>query len=217
MKSNFDIVLPLLLKDEGGYCNDPGDNGGPTKYGITIHDVQLYIKKNATASDVKSLTLDEAKDIYKHKYWDSLDCDNLPSGVDYTVFDYGVNSGVGRPRKALQQFKSLSGSKLIDAINNERTAFLTSISDPSNPKYAHNTKFRAGWLARVNRVRTKSQQLVQKKDNVTGPASAGAAGLTFFATISQYIHDHPYVVIASSVGGAILVGTLIHLYRNRNK
>ena len=38
--------------------------------------------------------------IYR-KYWDAQRCDELPAGVDYAVFDYGVNSGIGRSGKVL--------------------------------------------------------------------------------------------------------------------
>jgi lysozyme family protein len=37
-------------------------------------------------------------------YWNALACDQLPAGVDYCVFDYGVNSGNSRAAVALQQF-----------------------------------------------------------------------------------------------------------------
>ena len=95
----------------------------------------------------------QASTIYKSKYWDALDCDALESGVDYTVFDYGVNSGLGRPRKALQRFKNQSGTSLIDSINNERTAFLEALA------VGKNAVFRKGWLARVSRVRNYSHYL----------------------------------------------------------
>lgn len=211
MKNNFQDCLQRVLKDEGGYTNDASDSGGPTIYGITIADVRKYVKKNATASDVKALSLDQAKTIYKARYWDAISADTLPSGVDYTCFDYAVNSGLGRPRKALQTFKSLSGTKLVDAINNERTAFLRSIAAGKNGK------FLKGWLARVERVRSYSKVLASRTDNVSGPTSALASFMAFFASVYQYIHDHPYLVIGGSVGGSLLLGTLIHLYRNRNK
>src|SRR5260221_4249705 len=124
MKSNFNDCLTRLLKDEGGYTNDPIDPGGPTNFGITLTDYRKYIDSQGTANDVKNMRLDDAKTIYRTKYWNVLGCDQLSSGVDYTVFDYGVNSGLGRPRKALQRFNNLSGVALIDAINNERMAFL---------------------------------------------------------------------------------------------
>ena len=41
--------------------------------------------------------------IYRQKYWDALSCGQLPAGIDYCVFDYGVNSGISRSAQVLQQ------------------------------------------------------------------------------------------------------------------
>lgn len=208
---NFEKIFPLLIKDEGTiYTNTPGDNGGPTKAGITLTDVRKYVKRNATAQDVRNLTLDQAKSIYKYKYWDTLGCDDLPAGVDYTCFDYGVNSGLGRPRKALQQFQSLSGVSLIDAINNERTAFLRNLA----ARQQHDQQFLHGWLARVERVRAYSKKLAQ--DNVTGPA-VGAGTLGLGASLYHFWHGHETLIIAGTVALAAVVGFAIHLYKNKGK
>ena len=43
MKSNYNDCLTRLLKDEGGYTNNPNDSGGPTNYGITLADYRKYI------------------------------------------------------------------------------------------------------------------------------------------------------------------------------
>jgi len=209
VKSNRDNCIALVLKDEGGYSNDPGDNGGPTKYGITIFDVRKYVKKDATADDVKALTLDQAKDIYKSKYWDALDCDSLSSGVDYTCFDYGVNSGLGRPRKALQRFKDKSGVELINAINDERMSFLHSIGT------GHNAKFLKGWTARVSRVRQHSLELARQ--NTSAGATVGAAGAGFAAWASQFWHSHEYLILGCGVAGAIALGFVIHKLINKGK
>jgi lysozyme family protein len=40
--------------------------------------------------------------MYKAKYWDKIKGDDLPTGVDYAVFDAAVNSGPGRAAKWLQ-------------------------------------------------------------------------------------------------------------------
>ena len=101
MKSNFNDCVNRVLKDEGGYSDDPDDSGGRTNLGIT---------QKETTKDVRTLTVADAKNIYKSKYWDACNCDALSSGVDYTVFDYGVNSGVGRSKKVLQKFKTLEGN-----------------------------------------------------------------------------------------------------------
>lgn len=206
MKQNFDVCLNRVLKDEGGYSNNPADPGGATNFGITIADYRRYVKPDATSEDVKRMSVNDAKIIYKERYWDALGCDNLPGGVDYTCFDYGVNSGIGRPRRDLAKFSNLSGHALIDAINNERMAFLQSLK--TFPVFGK------GWTSRVNGVRTFSHQLYNKKDNATGPTVAAgtvAAGVG----LSQYIHSHEVLIIAVAAFAAVGIGFLIHNLRNK--
>jgi len=208
MRRNFNDCLNRVLKDEGGYSNHPADPGGPTKYGITLKDYCLHIDPRGTANDVKNMRLEDAKQIYKSKYWDALGCDNLASGVDYTCFDYGVNSGLGRPRKALQRFKSLSGVPLIDAINNERMSFLRSLN--TFPVFGK------GWIKRVNGVSEYSKFLATRKDNATGPI-AGTATIGIGAAIAQYFHTHQTAIIIATVVVAILIGAAIHYFKNKGK
>ena len=205
MKQNYNACLQRVLKDEGGYTNDPRDPGGPTNFGITIFDYRKYINSAGTAKDVKNMSVDQAKTIYKSKYWDALSCDTLPSGVDYTCFDYGVNSGLGRPRKALQRFKSLSGVQLIDAINNERMAFLHTLKT-----FPH---FGLGWTRRVEGVRAYSKKLAT--DNVSGPITGGAVA-TGALTLSQFWHQYEIPIIIGGIAAAAVIAAIVHYIRNRN-
>jgi lysozyme family protein len=127
MKENYDRCLAEVLEQEGGYSNDPGDPGGPTKYGITIIDARMYWKHDATAADVRAMPLDAAKQIYKSKYWDKLNGDLLPSGIDLAVFDYGVNSGISRSAMVLQRLLGVPddgviGPYTLRALLNEQPA-----------------------------------------------------------------------------------------------
>ena len=97
--SSYDVALARLLAHEGGYTNHPADPGGPTNFGITIADYRKYVKKDATAADVRAMKLDAAKTIYRTKYWDAQRCDELPAGVDYAVFDYGVTAASAVPAR----------------------------------------------------------------------------------------------------------------------
>ncbi len=69
MQQNYNYALQQVLKSEGGYTNDPRDPGGPTNYGITIADYRMYVKKDATASDVKNMHLSDAQTIYRSRCW----------------------------------------------------------------------------------------------------------------------------------------------------
>jgi lysozyme family protein len=101
--ATYEVALKRLLSHEGGYSNHPSDPGGPTKFGITIHDYRKYRKPKATAADVRAMRVDEAKAIYRSKYWDAVRGDELPAGLDYAVFDYGVNSGTARAISVLRR------------------------------------------------------------------------------------------------------------------
>src|SRR5690606_26851833 len=104
MKENFSKILEWVKKDEGPYSNHPEDNGGPTRYGITIHTLRRWRKdKSLSAEDVKNLSEEEVHQIYKKWYWDAVRADDLPSGLDYFMFDCGLLSGVGTAIKWLQR------------------------------------------------------------------------------------------------------------------
>ena len=107
---NFDLCLDRLLVHEGGYSNHPADPGGPTKFGITLADYRRYVNAKATAADVRAMKVDDAKPIYRRRYWNAMRCDELPAGVDYCIFDYAVNSGIGRAPKVLQRVLGIAAT-----------------------------------------------------------------------------------------------------------
>lgn len=104
---NFDKAFERVVGLEGGYDADPRDRGNwtsgvigkgilkGTKYGIAAH---VY-----PDLDIKNLTLDQAKAIYRRDYWDRCHIGDLPDVVCYDVFDTAVNSGVGTAIKLTQK------------------------------------------------------------------------------------------------------------------
>ena len=98
--------------------------------------------------------------IYKQQYWDAISGDDLPSGVDFAVFDYAVNSGVSRAAKTLQGIVGVTqdgqiGPATIQAtktyiamtVTNKRLAFMQSLSIWST--------FGRGWSARIADVKNQ--------------------------------------------------------------
>ncbi|MGC1467549.1 MAG: glycosyl hydrolase 108 family protein, partial [Pseudolabrys sp.] len=67
--SSYSAALARVLAHEGGYSNNPSDPGGPTNFGITIADYRKYVKPGATAADVRAMKVDDAKAIYRARYW----------------------------------------------------------------------------------------------------------------------------------------------------
>jgi lysozyme family protein len=201
MKSNYNDALNRVLKSEGGYTNDPRDPGGPTNFGITIADYRAYINKNGTASDVKKMTVEQAKAIYKPKYWDKVNGDNLPSGVDYSVFDYGVNSGVNRANRVYKQVVQPDSIKTINAINDERLRFLHGLSTWNH--------FGKGWSSRVSSVRQHSIDLANKPVGHNTAAGAVVAAGTAATTVAVTHPNYWPYIIAGVVIAAIITWLVV--------
>lgn len=86
MKLSWDNIFDRLIGHEGGYTNDPNDPGGETNWGIS--------KRSYPNLDIKNLTREQAKTIYKTDFWDKIDAKDLPISVAFQLFDFAVNSGI---------------------------------------------------------------------------------------------------------------------------
>lgn len=173
MHSNFDRALALVLKHEGGYVDHPKDPGGATNLGITIgtakaNRLDLDRDGDVDKADVKLITSVTAAPVYRAKYWDAVRGDELPSGLDYAVFDFAVNSGVSRAAIFLQELVGVAPDgkigpltlkavaahdpvHLIRRLCDKRMMFLQRLS-------TWNT-FGKGWSSRVNGVRAEATRM----------------------------------------------------------
>ena len=160
MRGNFPLALKYVLAHEGGKVDHPKDPGGRTNQGVTQRVYDAYRKRQGLpARDVWDMKASERDEIYKYEYWDRVQADYLPSGLDYAVFDYAVNSGVQRAAKDLQRTFQLNlvdgqiGSGTLAAIGpvvsadhikaycNRRMAFLKALKNWKT--------FGKGWKRRV--------------------------------------------------------------------
>lgn len=214
MRETYDEAMQQVFADEGGYTNDANDSGGPTNFGITIHDARAYWKPDATAIDVRNMPRSVAEEIYRKHYADPINYDQLPPGVDYAVLDYGINSGLGRAIPTYQRSKSSSGVETINAIYDTRIAFLRGIvaSRPSQGV------FLKGWMARCDRGRKLALSLNAKysKPSKAKPIATGtviAAGAGAAATAP---HNLLPWIIGGTVIAAIIVYAIVH-YANKGK
>lgn len=87
----FERGLELSLSYEGGYVWDNRDPGGETHFGIS--------KRAYPHLDIKNLTLEEAKEIYRRDYWAVIGADKLPPALAIVALDCAINHG---PARALQ-------------------------------------------------------------------------------------------------------------------
>jgi lysozyme family protein len=192
----FDEFFKRALKHEGKVCEDvPGDNGGPTKWGITIGRLATMkrVKEPKRGTDafeklkaeLFELTEHEIKTIYRKDYWDAVRGDDLPPGLNYAVADFGLNSGPSRGVKALQKIvgnpqtgrmddetiaeaKAFEPVEIIMRYSDERKRFLNAIVG-NNPRQA---KFQKGWLARVGDVQRAAIKDCEKVVSIEPPKPA---------------------------------------------
>jgi len=93
--SAFDQAIDIVLGHEGGFADNPADKGGVTRFGIS--------SRAHPEIDVKSLTLDDAKRIYRAEYWDRIHGDDLDPALALVTFDAAVNNGVVTALRWLQR------------------------------------------------------------------------------------------------------------------
>lgn len=106
---NFDTCFTRLLGNEGGYSNNPNDNGGATNWGVT----QAVARTNGYQGDMRDFTQEQAKQIYKKLYWDAIGIVNLPPEIQFDVFDGAVNSGPAQSAKWLQRAVNVDADGVI--------------------------------------------------------------------------------------------------------
>lgn len=127
-----------------------------------------------------------ARKIYRERYWNAMRCDELPAGVDYAVFDYGVNSGIGRAGKVVRRVLQMpdttsaitndliaaaakrNASDLVAAICAERLAFLRGLR--IFPVFGR------GWTTRVNGVLATATAMAQGRTPVAATSAETSAG-----------------------------------------
>lgn len=170
MDANFPRALAALLQSEGGYSDDARDPGGVTNLGVTKNVWEEWVRHPVTARDMKRLTIKDVTPLYRRKYWNRVNADALPSGLDYAVFDAAVNSGPGRAVKWLQAVLDVPESGVVDA------ATLDAMSDWKLPQLitAYNATrlaflytlptwgtFGNGWTNRIVRLTDTASKMTE--------------------------------------------------------
>jgi lysozyme family protein len=169
MKENFGACLAKVLVHEGGWSDHPADPGGATMKGITLATFRSFYRNNRLGKDdLRKITDAQIAEIYRKRYWDAVNGDELPAGVDYAVFDFGVNSGPARSAKFLQRVVGVAqdgaiGPQTLAAINrtgapetirllcDARLAWLKTLTTFAT--------FGRGWTTRVNAVKRDAQAM----------------------------------------------------------
>ena len=169
MQKNYAKCLETMLHHEGGYVNHPKDPGGETNLGVTK---RVYEEWGGT-KDMKDLLVEDVAPIYKKNYWDKLKGDNLPSGLDLCVFDFGVNAGPGRAAKYLQSMIGTTpdggiGPMTLKALDiyTGANGLVETIEEYQKRRQEYYEKlstfatFGRGWTRRVNETTELAKKLI---------------------------------------------------------
>lgn len=168
MDSNFNQSLVFVLQSEGGWSDNPADPGGATMKGVTLAVFRNLIDPDATKTVLRNITDAQLNTVYHKSYWNVIRGDELPSGVDYAVFDFAVNSGPGRAAKYLQSVvganadgsigpatlaavAKIAPATIINHLMDQRLAFLQRLDGWST--------FGRGWSDRVATVRARALKM----------------------------------------------------------
>ena len=165
MNRNWDKCFDLVIVNEGGFVDNKLDPGGATTWGCTQAVWEKYIGHTVTVDDIKSLTKEDVKPLYKRNYWDAIHGDALPSGLDYCIFDCAINSGTNRAAKFIQEIVGVPadgaiGNNTISAIAQINPVTLINEFSDKRQEFLKSLKtfpvFGKGWTKRVTEVRNKS-------------------------------------------------------------
>lgn len=174
--AKVELLVPYILKWEGGFVNDPADQGGATNMGVTISTWrQVGYDKDGDGdidvADLRQLTQhDVVQKVLKPHYWDRWKADSIKSQkIANILVDWVWGSGshgilipqrllgvkvdgiVGE--KTLEALNAQDPDKFFQAVFDARKKFLNdiTISRPANKR------FLKGWLNRLEDLKRLSQ------------------------------------------------------------
>jgi lysozyme family protein len=216
MKENFEPALARVLVYEGGLVKLPTENWLTNK-GITQGVYNSWrARQNLPQQSVAQISDAEVSAIYTMDYWDRMDCDEMPAGVDFCLFDAAVNSGVAGATSWAQAVVEVN----VDGDFGPRTKAAIMGDDPVNFIEAFNSHrlgtlqrlpnwrvYGKGWAARIANGE-KTELAWAEGGPSPDPASVHTIGGHAKADPSKVPSSNTGVIIAhtTTVGGAIATG-----------
>lgn len=153
MARTVDQLIADIIRREGGYVNHPSDRGGPTNWGITQDTLSLHKGTHATLAEVRALTKDEAREIYRSRYF-TPEIAALPEPIQAQAFDINVNGGL-KPvlDRVRRYFDGATWEEIVDFLGPQTTNLIISASRVEywraiTVKRPANKDFLLGWLNR---------------------------------------------------------------------
>ncbi|MCF6211703.1 MAG: N-acetylmuramidase [Gammaproteobacteria bacterium] len=156
--ADFNKAIGKTLAHEGGakFTDDPIDRGGATKYGIS--------QRAYPNVDIRNLTEQQARDIYKRDYWDRIRADEITSqAIAENIFDTAVNMGVRTASRLAQVALDIEpadgiiGSQSLKTIDTaDESSFIANYTIAKIARYTYicnrnksQKKYLLGWINRA--------------------------------------------------------------------
>ena len=150
---SFNSAVAEIFKLEGGYVNDPNDDGGETNLGIS--------KRAYPSEDIAGMTRDRAAYLYWRDYWMPVKGDIFSPAVGAKMLNIAVNCGTRRAIMILQEAlgvisDGIFGLKTFLAVSHATPALLNDLRLAQRDYYLeliaehpHLSVYRNGWLRRA--------------------------------------------------------------------
>lgn len=164
-RSNFDVAVEHVRREEGGLVDNPRDPGGRTNFGITqrlLDDVREAYPISDFPRTVDDLTWTQARDVYRLQFWKPLHGDELPLYIGIALLDAAVNASVSRAARWLQLSLGVTADGWIGAqtLRAARAADAVSLLNEFSARRAHHymlqdsidDDFGLGWARRLFRT-----------------------------------------------------------------
>lgn len=160
VQPGFDGAVEALISREGGYKASDGNSGAPVNFGIN--------QRANPDIDVKNLTKDQAKAIYKTRYWDAIGGDSLPPATAMVALDAAALQGVGVAKKLIMDADG-DPQAMIDIRRNQLTNLAA--SDPTQ------RPFLAQWMKRLDGLEQQVTGMVRTDYHPDDPLAQNTSGL----------------------------------------
>jgi lysozyme family protein len=173
--ANFDPIFNLTLKHEGGFQQLPNDSANyvngkliGTNKGISAIGYYDFYKKIPTVEQMKNLTFDQAKAIYKKNYWDKINGDKINNqSVAELMFQFIIGSGASQLSDLKDIANKIAGKKLLASVDKTFTDAEAQIinSLPADKYWAALKAWRHAFFIRLVNAKPKLKQFLKGWQN----------------------------------------------------
>jgi len=173
--SSWNATIAFILLHEGGFSDHKADPGGATYRGVTLAVFRAWrANYRLTATDLRNMEESETIALYESLYWNAVEGDLLPIGVDLMTADMAVNAGVRRSGMHLQECAGMTGRdidgavgpKTLEAVRAVHPSVLVSALNARHERHYKQLRtfntFGRGWMNRLGKRTALANELLSE-------------------------------------------------------